>query len=207
MVDVVACDSTDTSSVVVAAHSLGAEVRVASSPDAWFDQVTRLAGDDSLFPADLVAIVGSAERIASQRLVAKACAAASETPVLAALVDASLDRVASVVNQGARGLLLLPSSNEAVTVRLREVLEPATSRQVLRRDIVRHRRALGTLTPAEVDVLDGMLAGMPNKQIAHRLSIGLRTVELRRSKIMRKMKAKSIAQLISYVCMGRRLGG
>jgi FixJ family two-component response regulator len=59
---------------------------------------------------------------------------------------------------------------------------------------------LGSLTRAEKQVLDAMLEGMANKQIAQLLQIGLRTVELRRSKIMRKMEAKSLAELVRLVC-------
>ncbi|MEN1679100.1 MAG: LuxR C-terminal-related transcriptional regulator [Planctomycetota bacterium] len=62
---------------------------------------------------------------------------------------------------------------------------------------------LGTLTAAEDKVLDEMLAGMANKQIAQKLEIGLRTVELRRSKIMRKMHAKSLSELVKFVCVAR----
>nr|WP_261361776.1 LuxR C-terminal-related transcriptional regulator [Aeoliella straminimaris] len=62
------------------------------------------------------------------------------------------------------------------------------------------------LTPAENEVVEAMLDGLANKQIAQRLSIGLRTVELRRSKIMRKMQAKSVAELVKFICLSGRLG-
>jgi FixJ family two-component response regulator len=41
-----------------------------------------------------------------------------------------------------------------------------------------------------------MLEGLPNKRIASDLDIGLRTVELRRSNIMKKMGAGSLAELV-----------
>jgi FixJ family two-component response regulator len=67
------------------------------------------------------------------------------------------------------------------------------------------RARLEHLTPAENEVIEAMLDGLANKQIAQRLSIGLRTVELRRSKIMRKMQAKSVAELVKFICMSGRL--
>jgi FixJ family two-component response regulator len=59
------------------------------------------------------------------------------------------------------------------------------------------RRA--SLTSAEVDVLDRLLAGKPNKQIAAELGVGLRTVELRRATLMKKMHADSLAELVRLV--------
>lgn len=55
---------------------------------------------------------------------------------------------------------------------------------------------LSTLTHDERAVLAKVLAGTPNKLIARDLDIGLRTVELRRSNVMKKMGAESLAELI-----------
>ncbi len=55
---------------------------------------------------------------------------------------------------------------------------------------------LGTLTDDEQAVLSKILEGTPNKLIARDLDIGLRTVELRRAKVMKKMGAESLAELI-----------
>ena len=55
---------------------------------------------------------------------------------------------------------------------------------------------LTTLTEDEVAVLRKLLEGLPNKRIAVDLDIGLRTVELRRSNIMKKMEAASLPELV-----------
>jgi RNA polymerase sigma factor (sigma-70 family) len=55
------------------------------------------------------------------------------------------------------------------------------------------------LTPRERDVLDLIAEGELNKQIAHRLGIAQRTVEVHRANIMEKMGAKSAAALIRMV--------
>ena len=60
-------------------------------------------------------------------------------------------------------------------------------------------RKLATLTPDERQVLEKVLDGVPNKRIARDLDIGLRTVELRRSNLMKKMEAESLAELIQMV--------
>ncbi|MEO0530880.1 MAG: LuxR C-terminal-related transcriptional regulator [Planctomycetota bacterium] len=180
-----------------------AELLPTVSPETWFDQLARGPEGEGGQPADLIAFVGLGERIAAQRWIARAAAALPDTQVVVALIDASIEHAAAVVNQGARGLLALPAGAERIAFQLREMVETAAQSQAKRRAAAKHRKSLATLTAAEVDVLDGMLDGLANKQVAHNLSIGLRTVELRRSKIMKKMGASSLAQLVSFVCAAR----
>jgi two-component system, LuxR family, response regulator FixJ len=58
---------------------------------------------------------------------------------------------------------------------------------------------LARLTPREREVLDLVLAGLLNKEIALRLAISQRTVELHRSRIMQKLHAESAADLARQV--------
>lgn len=60
-------------------------------------------------------------------------------------------------------------------------------------------RRLTTLTAREREVLDMMIVGKANKVIAMELDISERTVEFHRGKIMRKMRARSLAELINMV--------
>lgn len=55
---------------------------------------------------------------------------------------------------------------------------------------------LATLTPREQQILSLIVAGRVNKQIANELAIAVSTVELHRSNIMKKMQAKTVADLI-----------
>ena len=52
------------------------------------------------------------------------------------------------------------------------------------------------LSPRERQVLDGLLAGHPNKTIAYDLSLSPRTVEVHRANLMTKMGAKSLSELV-----------
>jgi FixJ family two-component response regulator len=58
-----------------------------------------------------------------------------------------------------------------------------------------HRR-IESLTPRERETLGLIVRGHTNKSAAHKMSISPRTVELYRSKIMEKMQAKSLAELV-----------
>jgi two-component system response regulator FixJ len=55
---------------------------------------------------------------------------------------------------------------------------------------------VAALTPRERDVLSHLVEGNPNKIIAHQLSISPRTVENHRARLMVKMQADSVAELV-----------
>lgn len=55
---------------------------------------------------------------------------------------------------------------------------------------------LDLLSPREREVLEGLLAGLPNKTIAYDLAISPRTVEIHRARLMDKMGARSLSELI-----------
>jgi FixJ family two-component response regulator len=57
-------------------------------------------------------------------------------------------------------------------------------------------RRLQRLTPGEHDVLRLLIEGKSNKIIAVELNLSVRTIEVRRAKLMKKMKADSLAELI-----------
>lgn len=55
---------------------------------------------------------------------------------------------------------------------------------------------VAALTPRERDVLSHLVEGNPNKIIAHQLNISPRTVENHRARLMVKMQADSVAELV-----------
>ncbi len=55
---------------------------------------------------------------------------------------------------------------------------------------------IAALTARERQVLEGLVAGNPNKTIAYDLGISPRTVEIYRANVMTKMKAGSLSELV-----------
>jgi two-component system response regulator FixJ len=78
------------------------------------------------------------------------------------------------------------------------------NRDTRREDEVAAIRAkLASLSPREREVLDGLVAGLPNKTIAYDLKISARTVEVHRANLMARMDAKSVADLVRMVFIVR----
>ncbi|HET6307543.1 MAG TPA: response regulator FixJ [Rhodopila sp.] len=67
------------------------------------------------------------------------------------------------------------------------------------------RVRLDALSPREREVLDGLVAGLPNKTIAYDLNISARTVEVHRANVMARMGAHSVADLVRMVFVARPL--
>ena len=63
-------------------------------------------------------------------------------------------------------------------------------------------RRLSRLTPREREVMELVVGGDVNKVVAYKLGISPKTVELHRSRIMAKMQAGSLTQLVRMAIQG-----
>lgn len=60
------------------------------------------------------------------------------------------------------------------------------------------RRLLDVLTPREFEVMQVIITGMLNKQIAGELGIAEKTVKVHRSRVMQKLGVVSVAELVRF---------
>jgi two-component system response regulator FixJ len=67
------------------------------------------------------------------------------------------------------------------------------------RKCVATREKLAKLSAREWDVLEGILNGLPNKELARRLGVSPKSIEVYRQKLMTKMEARSVAGLVREV--------
>ncbi len=86
---------------------------------------------------------------------------------------------------------LLDSIQNAIDLDAKRRLEAGKREQITER--------INKLTPREYEVMKCVIKGNLNKVTAYELGISSKTVELHRAKIMEKMKAKSLAQLVAMV--------
>ncbi|HEX3999425.1 MAG TPA: response regulator [Pirellulales bacterium] len=120
-------------------------------------------------------------------------------PVIVITGFADVPTAVRAMRAGAVTFLEKPCSDKELWASIETALqwESRAMRQRTQREEILARRA--TLTPAEVLVLGRLLAGHANKTIAAELDLGLRTVELRRATIMKKMEANSLAELVRMI--------
>jgi len=64
---------------------------------------------------------------------------------------------------------------------------------------MRTHERIGSLTPRETQIVQGILGDMTNNDIAEEFNISVKTVELYRSKVMSKLEAKNAAHLVRMV--------
>jgi two-component system response regulator FixJ len=70
---------------------------------------------------------------------------------------------------------------------------------------LKFRARLEMLSEREEQVLDGLLAGKPNKVIAHDLGISARTVEVHRAHVMTKTGVSSLSELVRLCLLAGRM--
>jgi FixJ family two-component response regulator len=101
------------------------------------------------------------------------------------------------MRKGAAHFIEKPFDDAALVHALDDALQRARRAVPAPQDIDEAaRQRVASLTPREKQVLDLVTQGKLNKVIADILGISIKTVELHRSRVMSKMKVKSVAQLV-----------
>lgn len=107
--------------------------------------------------------------------------------------------IVRAIKAGAVTLLQKPARNHELWDAIREGLAKDVENYEQEVELKELQARLDSLTPAETDVLNMIVEGVPNKTIATRLDISVRTVEVRRQHIFAKLKADSLAELVQIV--------
>jgi two-component system response regulator FixJ len=97
---------------------------------------------------------------------------------------------------GAVDFIEKPFGEELMLETIARAFERATKAGRQASDAAAAMARIKLLTAREREVLDGLVAGLPNKTIGYDLGISPRTVEVHRARVMDKMRAKSLSDLV-----------
>ena len=105
----------------------------------------------------------------------------------------------SALQRGACDFIEKPFSNEDLLSRIRRALalDSQISARRQRDSVIEHRLRL--LTQREREVMQLVVAGKLNKQVADELDISMKTVEAHRARVMEKMGVRTVAELVKAV--------
>jgi two-component system, LuxR family, response regulator FixJ len=128
-------------------------------------------------------------------------------PVIVMTGHGDIPLAVEAMKAGAADFFEKPFSDEAMLAAVRRALGRRREDRAreAERDAVKER--LASLTARERQVLDGLVAGKANKNIAFDLGISARTVEIYRANVMTKMDAASLSELVRMALGAGLLGG
>ena len=117
-------------------------------------------------------------------------------PVIFLSGRADVPKAVRAVKEGAIDFIEKPFDYRRVVALVQECLErDARARAERARNRAMSER-LSLLTQREREVLDQVVAGKLNREIAELLAISIKTVEAHRAKIMEKLEVNSVAELV-----------
>jgi len=100
------------------------------------------------------------------------------------------------MQKGAVDFIQKPFRDQELLDRIREALATDQHRREEQQQHEEVASRLDKLTNREREVFDLVVTGKPNKVIAYELGVSQRTVEIHRARVMEKMQARSLADLV-----------
>jgi FixJ family two-component response regulator len=134
-----------------------------------------------------------------ERLNARQCT----LPVIFITGHGDVPMAVSALKRGAVDFIEKPFNDKELLRVIGQSLERERTTRDERRRAGEAARRLAGLTEREREVMDLIVAGKLNKQIADVLNISIKTVEVHRARIMDKMAVRSVAELVQAVMSQR----
>lgn len=120
-------------------------------------------------------------------------------PVIFLTGHADVPTAVDAVKRGAFDFCEKPCSDNALVDRVEQALAQSAAYLQSHRQTGRLQERQAELTERERDVMALVVEGLPNKLIADRLDISVRTVEVHRSRVFEKMAVKSAVELVNLL--------
>ncbi len=104
-----------------------------------------------------------------------------------------------VMKAGAVDFLTKPFNDQILLESINKALRADKTNREKQQENAKAEAKFALLSPREVQVLQGIVAGKQNKVISAELKISLKTVEAHRASVMKKMSVKSVPELVRLV--------
>ena len=124
-------------------------------------------------------------------------------PIIFLSGRADVPRAVHAVKSGAVDFIEKPFDYKRIVALAAESLERDAAARAARERGRAAAQRLASLTQRERDVLDRVVAGKLNREIAEELDISIKTVEAHRAKIMEKLEVGSVAELVQATLAAR----
>jgi two-component system response regulator FixJ len=130
-----------------------------------------------------------------------------DVPVIVITGHADVPLAVEAMKVGASEFLEKPFDDDAMLACIRTALDAQRRKDKVQANRAELEQRLATLSHRERDVLDGLVKGLANKQIAFAHGISPRTVEIYRANLMTKMQATSVSDLVRMALLAGLLEG
>jgi len=120
----------------------------------------------------------------------------STLPIIFITGHGDVPMAVEAMQNGAVDFIQKPFRDQELLDRIGEALKADQARRSAREKKAEVRDRIEKLTNRERQVLDLVVTGKPNKVIAYELGVSQRTVEIHRARVMEKMEARSLADLV-----------
>lgn len=118
-----------------------------------------------------------------------------DLPVIVITAQGDVQTAVRAMKTGAVDFIEKPYGDDALIAAIESALNTGAA---MRRaaDIAAAAVLIDTLSPREREVLEALVAGQPNKVIAFKLGISVRTVEIHRSRMMDRLGVRQLGQAV-----------
>lgn len=119
-----------------------------------------------------------------------------DLPIIFVTGHGDVPMAVGALQRGACDFIEKPFTESDLLRRIQRALALEATQHAERQQVRDVRQRLDQLTQREREVLDLVVAGKLNKQIADTLAISMKTVEAHRARVMDKMGARTLADLV-----------
>jgi len=117
-------------------------------------------------------------------------------PIICITGHGDVTTAVEAIKLGASDFFEKPFESTQLIERIKICLQEQKNQRQLDVYTSRAKEIMAKLTPRECEVLQGLVEGLRNKQIAYNMGISIRTVELHRVHVMDKLEAKSLSDVL-----------